>query len=256
MNCLLVLVNSPVHQAGVSTMAESIAYTYSNWINQPVLLVSIRDDKFYKAKCGVKPDYQSKFLSIVNGNSSGHGDMSVYTYKVNDLFYYYQAHSSPAASESQHLLDLTIFLERASREYGMVIVDLDDRINSFRNFLDIADVCFTVLPPDKMVIEEARESIGQVLEDYRERGGLAVKTKMKYVLNAVDGGMTKSSTCRLLGVGQRDVFTIPYDNRFIKEGNAGKLPQFLGETLLYRRSPQDKILEISFKRIYDMLRKG
>lgn len=253
---MLVLVNSPVHQAGVSTMTQAIAYTYSNWINRPVLMVSIKSDRFYKSKCNVKPDFQSKFLSIVNGNTGGHGDLKVYTYKINELLYYYQAHSSPAASPAQHDLDLFLFLERASREFGMVLVDLDDGINSFKKFLDIADVCFTVLPPDKMVVEDAVESIGTVLENYKEVGGLAVKTRMNYIANGLDGGMNKSSLCKILGVGQREVFTIPYDNRFIKEGNNNKLMHFLGETLLYKRTPTDKVLEISFKRIYDMLRKG
>lgn len=253
---MLVLVNSPVHQAGVSTLTQAIAYTYSNWINRPVLMVSIKSDRFYKSKCNVKPEFQSKFLSIVNGNTGGHGDLKVYTYKINELLYYYQAHSSPAAPPEQHDLDLFLFLERASREFGMVLVDLDDGINSFKKFLDIADICFTVLPPDKMVAEDAVESIGSVLENYKERGGLAVKTRMLYIANALDGGMNKSSFCKILGVGQRDLFTIPYDNRFIKEGNNNKLMHFLGETLLYKRTPTDKVLEISFKRIYDMLRKG
>ncbi|MFF2798077.1 hypothetical protein [Lysinibacillus xylanilyticus] len=253
---MLVLVNSSVHQAGVSTMAQSIAFTYSNWINRPVLMVSIKSDRFYKTKATVKPDFNSKFLSIVNGNTGGHGDLKVYTYKINELLYYYQAHSSPASSQEQHEDDLFIFLERASREFGMVIVDLDDGINSFKKFLDIADVCFTVLPPDKMVIEDAAESIGLVLENYKEHGGLAVKTKMKYIANKREPSMTLTNFAKLLGVSQQDVFTVPYDNRFIKEGNANKLLHFLGETLLYKRTQHDKILEINFKRIYDMLRKG
>lgn len=253
---MLVLVNSPVHQAGVSTMTQAIAFTYSNWINRPVLMVSIKDDRFYKSKCNVKPEFQSKFLSIVNGNTGGHGDLKVYTYKINELLYYYQAHSSPAATSKQHDLDLAIFLERASREFGMVVVDLDDGVNSFKKFLDIADVCFTVLPPDKMVAEQAHESIGLVLENYKEQGGLAVKTKMNYIVNAIDGGMTKNTMCRLLGAGQRELFTIPYDSRFIREGNSNRLMHFLGDTLLYRRTPNDKVMEISFKRIYDMLRRG
>lgn len=237
-------------------MAQSLAFTYSNWINRPVLMVSISSDRFYKTKCNVKDEYNSKFLSIVNGNTGSHGDLKVYTYKINELLYYYQAHSSPASSQKQHELDLMIFLERASREFGMVVVDLDDGINSFKKFLDIADVCFTVLPPDKTVIEDAVESIGEVLENYKERGGLAVKTRMNYIANSVDGGMNKSTMCRILGVGQREVFTVPYDNRFIREGNSNRLIHFLGETLLYRKTPTDKVLEISFKRIYDMLRKG
>lgn len=253
---MLVLVNSTVNQAGVSTMAQSIAYTYSNWINRPVLMVSIKSDRFYKTKCNVKPEFQSKFLSIVNGNTGGHGDLKVYTYKINELLYYYQAHSSPAAPASQHELDLLIFLQRASREFGMVIVDLDDSVNSFRKFLDIADMCFTVLPPDKMVIQDAAISIDEVLEEYKERGGLAVKTQMKYILNAMDGGMTKSAVAKMLGVSQREVFNVAYDSRFIKEGNNNRLTNFLGETLLYQKTPNDKVLEISFKRIYDMLRKG
>lgn len=253
---MLVLINSPVNQSGVSTVAQGIAFTYSNWINRPVLMVSIRTDRFYKTKCGVKPEYNSKFLSIVNGNTGGHGDLKVYTYKINELLYYYQAHSSPAASEAQHNLDLLIFLERASREFGMVIVDLDDSPNSFKKFLDIADICFTVLPPDKMVVEDAAISVNNVLEEYKERGGLAVKTQMKYIANALDGGMAKSNFCKLLGVKQTDVFTIPYDNRFIKEGNSNRLLNFLGETLLYRKTPNDKVLELAFKRMYDLLRKS
>lgn len=253
---MLVLINSPVNQAGVSTMTQAIAYTYSNWINRPVLMVSIKSDRFYKTKCNVKEDYSSKFLSIVNGNTGGHGDLKVYAYKINELLYYYQAHSSPAASQAQHHLDLQLFLERASREFGMVVVDLDDGTNSFEKFLDIAEFCYTVLPPDKMVIEDAVVSINEVLENYKEQGGLAVKTKMGYIANAIDGGMNKTIVSKLLGVSQRDVFTIPYDQRFIREGNNNRLTFFLGDTLLNRKTPTDKVLEISFKRIYDMLRKG
>ena len=237
-------------------MAQAIAYTYSNWINRPALMVSIKSDQFFKSKCNVKSEFQSKFLSIVNGNTGGHGDLKNYTYKINELLYYYQAHSSPVAPASQHHLDLQLFLERASREFGMVVVDLDDEHNSFRRYLDIADVCFTVVPPDKMVLEQTAERVGEVLEDYKESGGLAVKTKMNYIVNAIDGGMTKSGVCKTLGVSQREVFTIPYDNRFIKEGNNNRLIQFIGETLLYKKTPTDKVLEISFKRIYEMLRKG
>lgn len=218
-------------------------------------MVSIKSDSFYKSKCKVSEDYNSKFLSIVNGNTGSHGDLLMYTYKINDLLYYYQAHSNPASSESQHQLDLQIFLEKASREFGMVIVDLDDEPNSFKKFLDIADVCFNIVPPDTMVLKEANESISTVLEDYRELGGLAVKTKMFYIANRLDGGVTKSNVCKTLGASQRDVFTIPYDARFIKESNSNRLTGFLGDVLLYNKTPKDKVIEVPFKRIYESLRR-
>ena len=254
---MLVLVNSPVGQSGVSTLTQSIAFTYSNWINRPALIVSVNNDRFYKSKCNVKQDFQSKFLSIVNGNTGGHGDLKNYTYKINDLLYYYQAHSSPVAPMSQRDLDLQLFLERASREFGMVVVDLDDEHNSFRKYLDIADVCYTVVPPDRMVLEIASENIKEVLEEYKESGGLAVKTRMNYILNRFtkDCGISKSVASKILGANQRDVFTIPYDSRFMREGNKNHLMHFIGETLLYKKTPADKVLEISYKRIYDSLRK-
>ena len=237
-------------------MTMSMALTYSNWINQPALIVSIKSDDFYKNKCSVRPEFNSKFLSIVNGNTSGHGDLKTYTYKINDLLYYYQAHSSPAASERQHQADLKIFLERASREFGVVFLDLDDSIDSFKKFLDIADMCFTILPPDKMVIKTSGQAVEEVLEHYKEMGGLAVKTKMFYVLNKLDGGMNKSSFCKLLKVGQREAFTLPYDKRFILESNNNRLIQFLANTLQEQKTANDKVLQLSYKRIYDVVRKG
>lgn len=249
------LINAPVRQAGVSTMTKALSFTYSNWINRPVLMVSIKSDSFYKHKCNVSEEFNSKFLSIVNGNTGGnHGDLINYTYKINDLLYYYQAHSSPAASRAQHEMDLQIFLERASREFGMVIVDLDDHINSFRKFLDIADAVFTVVPPDTMVLSEAQEAISDVIEGYREAGGLAVKTKMLYIANKLDGDLSKSTVCKILKVGQREVFDVPYDKRFLKESNNNRLAAFLADTLLYEKTPQDKVLSIRFKRIYESLR--
>ena len=253
---MLVLINSTVGQAGVSTMAQAIAFTYSNWINRPALLVSLKTDKFYKKKCMVKDEFESKFLSIVNGNTGGHGDLKNYAYKINDLLYYYQAHSSDLVKDQQRLLDLKLYLERASREFGMVVLDVDDELASFQKYLDIADVCFNVVPPDKMIMEETRDIINNALEEYKESGGLAVKTKMCYIVNRIDGGMTKGAACKALGASQRDVYTIPYDKRFILEGNNNRLMHFISETLLYKKTPNDKVLEISFKRMYEMLRKA
>lgn len=253
---MLVLINSTVKQAGVSTLAHAVGFTYSNWVNRPVLIVSIKSDRYYKAKGKVKPEYNSKFLSIVNGNTGGHGDLKAYTYKINDLLFYYQAHSSPAASKTQHELELDLFLERASREFGVVILDLDNETNSIKRFLDIADICLTVLPPDRMVIEDAYEDIQEVLEDYREAGGLAVKTKMCYVINkSLRVGLSKAEASKILKAQPKDVFTIPYDPRIINEGNANKFTNFLADIIMHKKAPDDKVLEVSLKRIYEVLRK-
>ena len=253
---MLVLINSTVNQAGVSTLARSIAYTYSNWVNRPVLIVSIKSDRYYKAKGNIKPEYGSKFLSIVNGNTGGHGDLKAYTYKINELLFYYQAHSSPAASKTQHELELDTFLERASREFGVVILDLDNETNSIKRFLDIADICLTVLPPDRMVVEDAYLDIQEVLEDYREEGGLAVKTKMCYIINkSLRVGLSKAEAAKILKAAPKDVFTVPYDPRIINEGNANKYTTFLADVILHKKAPEDKVLEVSLKRLYDVLKK-
>lgn len=252
---MLILINSTVKQAGVSTLANTLAYTISSWTNRPTLIVSVATDRFYKSKSKVKEEYSPKFLSIVNGNSGSHGELKTYMYKINDLLFYYQAHSSPSASYTQHRLELNTFLERAAREFGMVILDLDEKPNDIIHLLDKADYCFTVLPADKMVLENTRTQMEQVVEAYREKGGLAVKTVMAYIINKIDPkGMTKGTAAKLLGSEQRLVFTLPYDIRIMNEGNNNNTYGFLAHTLLHMKGPDDKVLETSLKRVYDLIK--
>lgn len=250
------LINSAVHQTGVSTLAQCIAYTYSNWVTRPVLLVSVKDMEVYVESGTVSKDYNPKNLSIVNGNTAGHGDIKNYTYKVNDLLYYYNAHSSPTASERQKQSDLSIFLGKASREFGLVIVDLDESILSFKHLLTIADYCYIVVPPNNFVLNKTQEGVHAVIEEYKEAGGIPPKTIINYIVNKIDGGYSKANASKLLKAKQKDVFIMPYDNRFIKETNNGKLLRFIHDSLLYSKSATDKVLEVNFRRIYDSLKKG
>lgn len=253
---MLVLINSSVNQSGVSTVSQVLAYTYSNWVTRPVLLVSVKSSEVYKESGTVGKDYISKNLSIVNGNTSGHGDIKNYTYKVNDLLYYYHAHSSATASERQKQGDLAVFLGKATREFGMVIVDLDESPISFLPLLSIADFCFLVVTPDNLVIKQTKVDVETAIMQYKETGGLKPTTQFRYILNKMDGGYSKSSATRILKAKQSDVLTVNYDPRFIKENNNHRLLKFVHETLLYSKTATDKVLEVNFRRIYDSLKKG
>lgn len=255
MRLLLALVDSITKQTGVSTVAYSLGYTFSNWINRPALIVSIGSDTFYKDKCGLKKEFNSKSLSIVNGNARGVGELQVYCYKMNDLLYYYQAHST-ASTELQHITDLKIFLERASRTFGLVIVDMDSESAGFANFLDLADVCFCVLPPDHTVIDKAQEEIQEIFEVHRESVGLDARTVMRYVINKHERDVSISSISRKLGISSSKLFTVPYIKSILAESNRNHLTEFLNRTLINPAGIAEKTLELSLKRMYDFLRKG
>lgn len=255
MRLLLALVDSITKQAGVSTIAYSLGYTYSNWINRPALIVSVGSDSFYKDKCGLKRDFTSKPLSIVNGNARGVGELQVYCYKMNELLYYYQAHST-ASTEAQHAMDLRIFLERASRTFGLVIVDMDSSPKGFAKLLDSADVCFCVLPPDHTVITQAEEEIREIFEDHRETVGLEARTVMRYVINKHERDVSISSISKRLEISSSKLFTVPYIKNILAESNRNHLTEFLNRTLIKPAGITEKTLELSLKRMYDFLRKG
>jgi hypothetical protein len=181
--------------------------------------------------------------------------LQVYCYKINELLYYYQAHST-ASTELQHITDLKIFLERASRTFGLVVVDMDSDSTGFANFLDLADVCFCVLPPDHTVINKAEEEITEIFEDHRELVGLEARTVMRYVINKHERGVSISSISKRLGVSSSKLFTVPYIKNILADSNRNQLAEFLNRTLLNPAGIAEKTLELSLKRMYDFLRKG
>lgn len=255
MTRLLVLVDSITKQAGVSTVAYSLAYTYSNWINRPALLVSIKSDDFYKDKCGIKETYKAKPVSIVNGNARNAGDLQVYCYKMNDLLYYYQAHSV-VGSRAQMITDLQIFLNNASRSFGMVVVDMDSGTKEFANFLNIADSCFCVLPPDFTLAAQASKEIEEIYKTYEAKEGVPAFAKMNYVINKYEGNVSANTLGKKLGVSNTMLHKIPYNKSILVEANQKRLTEYLNKVLVNPSGIAEKTIEIALRRIYDRLRKG